>query len=75
MPMAANTTAKLLTVAEHLRLTRDLRGELRVGQTGAGEDGQLLAADEGVQSVDGGNAGLDELGGVSRGRRGSWADR
>ena len=38
-----------------------------MGQSGAGEDGQLLAADEGVQSVNGGNAGLDELGGVSAG--------
>ena len=59
--------SEVLTVAEHLRLTRDLRGERRVGQSGAGEDGQLLAADEGVQSVNGGNAGLDELGGVSAG--------
>jgi hypothetical protein len=34
-----------------------------MGQAGAGEYRQLLAADQGVQAVDGGNAGLDELGG------------
>ena len=29
---------------------------LRMGQAGAGEDGQLLSANQGVQSVDGGYA-------------------
>jgi hypothetical protein len=38
-----------------------------VRQAGAGEYRQLLAADQGVQAVDGGNAGLDELGGVVAG--------
>ena len=33
-------------------------------QAGAGEYGQLLAADQGVQAVNRGDAGLDELGGV-----------
>ena len=40
-----------------------------MGQTGAGEDGQLLPADQGVQPVDGADAGLDELVGVVPGRR------
>ena len=40
-----------------------------MGQTGAGEDGQLLAADQGVQAVDGGNAGLDKLCGIGPGCR------
>ena len=35
-----------------------------MGQTGAGEDGQLLTANQSVQSVNGRNAGLNELGGV-----------
>ena len=48
-------------VAQNLRLTRDLRGKLRVGKTGAGEDRQLLAADKRVQAVDRGNAGLDKF--------------
>ena len=36
-------------------------------QAGTGEYGQLLAADQSVQSVNGGYAGLDELGGVGAG--------
>src|SRR5699024_4365258 len=36
-------------------------------QTGTGEDGQLLTADQGVQAVDGGNTGLDKLVGVVAG--------
>ncbi len=40
-----------------------------MGQAGAGEDGQLLPADQGVQPVDGGDARLDELVGVVPGRR------
>ena len=35
-----------------------------MGQTGSGEYGELLTSDEGVQSVDGGNAGLNELCGI-----------
>ena len=54
-------------VAQHLGLTGDLGRQVGVGQAGAGEDGQLLAADQGVQAVDGGNAGLDELVGVVTG--------
>ena len=48
-------------VAQNLCLTRDLRGKLCMGKTGAGEDRQLLAADKGVQTVDRGNAGLDKF--------------
>ena len=51
-------------VPQHLGLTGDLGGQVGVGQAGAGEDGQLLAAHQGVQAVDGGNARLDELIGV-----------
>ena len=58
-----------LVVAQHAGLARDLRGQRGVGQTRAGEDRQLLAADQGVQTVDRGNAGLDEFGGVGAGRR------
>ena len=52
---------------QNLGLTGDLSGQLRVGQTGAGEDGQLLAADQRVQTVDGGNAGLNKLVGIVAG--------
>ena len=38
-----------------------------MGQAGAGEDGQLLAADQRIQAVNGGNAGLDELVGIVAG--------
>ena len=62
-------------VAQYLGLTGDLSSQLGVGQTGAGEDGQLLTANQGVQSVNGGNAGLNELVRGSSGRRGSWAGR
>ena len=60
---------EILVVAQHLRLTRDLRGQRGVRQAGRREDRQLLAADEGVQAVDGGNAGLDELCRVGAGCR------
>ena len=46
---------------QNLRLSRNLRGQLRVRQTRTREDGQLLPADKGVQTVDARNAGLDEL--------------
>jgi hypothetical protein len=42
----------------------DPGGELQPGQAVAGEDGQLLAADEGVQPVDRGDPCFDELGRV-----------
>ena len=71
MPMAAKTTANLSPVLSTLRLAGDLRGEARVRQAGAGEDGQLLPADERVEQVDGGDARLDELVGIVAGDRGS----
>ena len=44
------------------RLADDLRGELVGRKARAGEDRQLLPADQRVQPVDGANAGLDEVG-------------
>ena len=43
----------------HAGLTDDLDGQLVVLHAGAGEDGQLLAADQRGQAVDGRNAGVD----------------
>ena len=40
-----------------------------MGQTGAGEYGQLLAANQSVKTVNGGNTGLDKLCGVGAGGR------
>ena len=62
-------------VAQHLGLTGDLSSQFGVGQTGAGEDRQLLTANQSVQSVNGRNAGLNELGRIVHGLPGSWADR
>ena len=54
---------------ENLCLTGDLRGQFGVRQTGTGKDWQLLAADQGVQSVDGRDAGLDKLVWIDAGSR------
>ena len=43
----------------HAGLTDDLDGQFVVLHAGAGEDGQLLAADQRGQAVDGRNAGVD----------------
>ena len=51
-------------ITQHLGLTGDLGGQGGVGQTGAGENGQLLSTDQGIQAVDGGDARLNELVGV-----------
>ena len=61
IPMAANTTAKLHSVPQHLGLTGNLRRQICMGQAGAGEDGQLLSTYQGVQAVNGGNTGLDKF--------------
>ena len=53
---------ELFVGTQHPRLTGDLGRQLGVGQAAAGEHGELLAPDQGVQAVDGGHAGLDELG-------------
>ena len=52
------------TITTHLGLARDLRGKVGVGQTRAGEDGQLLTTYQRIQTIDGGNARLNELRGV-----------
>ena len=51
-------------VAGRSRLGSDPGGESVGGQPGAGEDRQLLAADERDEAVDGRDTGLDELVGV-----------
>ena len=58
-----------LVFSADLRLPCDLRRQLRMGQTGHGEDRKLLTADQGVQSVDGGHPGLNKLVGVTSGCR------
>src|SRR6056297_2963627 len=52
---------ELALLADHGRLTRDLRGQLVGRQARSGEDRQLLAADQADQRVDRADAGLDEL--------------
>ena len=51
-------------VVQHPGLPGDLRRQIGVGQAGAGENGQLLAAHQRVQAVDGADAGLDKLIGI-----------
>lgn len=51
-------------VIQHPGLPGDLRRQIGVRQTGAGEDGQLLAAHQRVQPVDGADTGLNELVGI-----------
>ena len=55
----------------------DARRQLQRRKPGPGEDGQLLAADEGVHPVDGRHAGLDQLLGrqARRGVQGSAPER
>ena len=60
---------ELLVIAEHLCLTRYLRREVCVGQTGCREYRQFLTSDKSVQSVDSGDTGLDELLGIASGCR------
>ena len=71
MPSATKTTAtsSASSAPPSARLQRDLRGELVVREAGAGEDRELLAADQGVEPVDGRDAGLDDVARVvARGR-------
>ena len=56
-------------VVQHPGLSGDLGCQIGVRQAGAGENGQLLAADQRVQSIDGADAGLNELVGIVTGRR------
>ena len=55
---------EFLILAADLCLTGNLSSQLGVGQTGSRENRQLLAPDQGVQAVDGGDTGLNELGRV-----------
>ena len=50
-----------LVGAAHLCLTRNLGSQVGVRKTGCRENRQLLAADQGVQTIYGGNASLDKL--------------
>ena len=59
-----DTTAKPSPVPPHLSLTGYLGRKVCVGQAGAGEHRQLLAAYQRIQAVYCGNAGLYELVGV-----------
>ncbi len=58
---------KVGLAVQNLCLAGDLSGQLGVRQAGAGKNGQLLAADQGVQTVDGGDTGLDKLIGIVTG--------
>ncbi len=58
-----------------LGLAGDLGSQLGMRQAGCREDRQLLAADQGVQAIDGRDAGLDEFVRDSRGRPDSSAGR
>ena len=55
--------------AAYLRLTRNLYRKVCVGQTGSGENRQLLPANQRIQAVNRGNARLNELSGVFPCRR------
>ena len=57
----------LLAILGDLGLADNLHRQLVVVHAGAGEDGELLAPDEGHQRVDGGNAGADVVAGVGTG--------
>src|SRR2546426_8398843 len=61
--------AERVLAPEDLRLSRDLQGDLVVRQARAGEQRELLTADQGVQPVDRRDAGLDELRGMIAGVR------
>ena len=67
----AEDNCERLGFAERLGLPGDLQSKVVVGQTCSREDGQLLAAHQGVCAVDGGDAGLDES---ARLLTGSWVD-
>ena len=61
--------SKLLIRSADPGLARDLRSQLCMRQAGCGEDRKLLASDQRIQAVDGGNTGLDELGRIRAGCR------
>ena len=59
----------LIGILSQRGLLYDLCGQLIVRQTIAGKDGQLLATDQGGQSVDGGNTGVNIVTGIFTGYR------
>ena len=58
---SAEHDGEAVALAQHARLTRNLRRQLCVRQTRAGEHRQLLTANQRVQTVNGGNARLDKF--------------
>ena len=58
---SAENDGEAVALAQHARLTRNLRRQLCVRQTRAGEHRQLLPANQRVQTVNGGNARLDKF--------------
>ena len=60
---------EVLILSKHLCLSSDLCGKLCMGKTGCREDRQFLTANQCVQSVDSGHAGLDKLFRIASGRR------
>jgi hypothetical protein len=58
---------ELLSGPQHGGLSRDLCGEAVMREPGDAEYRELLSADQRIEPVDGGDAGLDELGGVVTG--------
>ena len=67
--MAANTTANCSSLPRTFACLAICAAKLCMGKTGCGEDRQLLAADQGVQSVNGRDTGLDKLLRIASGRR------
>ena len=59
--------SKVALAIQYPRLTGNLSRQLGVRQTGAGEDRQLLPSYQGVQAINGRDAGLDKLIGVVAG--------
>ena len=53
--------SKVALAIQYPRLTGNLSRQLGVRQTGAGEDRQLLPSYQGVQAINGRDAGLDKL--------------
>ena len=65
---SGENNGELTVGASYLRLSCDLCRKVSVRHTGARENGELLAANQGVQTVNGRNTRLNELGGVDSGR-------
>ena len=59
----------LVRIVTEGRLHDDLRGQLVVWKSVSGEDRKLLTADQGHQSIDGGNSGADVVSRIFTGNR------